>query len=355
MENRQELLFTNDVATEIDRLVEKIAPPQLFVLVDVNTKAFVLPRLVERSRALAQARVITILAGDTNKNIDSLMSVWKQLEEGGGTRRSLLINVGGGMVTDLGGFAASTFKRGIRFINVPTTLLGAVDAAVGGKTGINFMGLKNEVGVFNEADAVVISTRFFATLPLEQVLSGYGEMLKHGLIDGPQTYNQLLAYDVASNDYATLLQLLRQSVQVKERIVDEDPTEKGIRRALNLGHTVGHAFESLAMRRRSPIPHGYAVAWGLIVELILSHTKEGFPSDELHHLADYVKTHYGVFDVSCDDYPSLIELMHHDKKNSGTEINFSLLRAVGNVVINCTATEEEIRVALDIFRDLTAQ
>ena len=348
----QELIFSNDVAAAIDRLVDAASASQLFVLVDVNTKAFVLPRLAETSRAIAAATPIVIKSGDINKNLDSLSSIWKQLGENNATRHALMINLGGGMVTDIGGFAASTFKRGIRFINIPTTLLGAVDAAVGGKTGINFGGLKNEVGVFNEASAVVISTLFLSSLPIEEILSGYAEMLKHGLIDSVDAYNRLLAYDVATADADRLLSLLEESVQVKRRIVTEDPTEHGIRRALNLGHTVGHAFESLAMKRHDPVPHGYAVAWGLVVELILSHMRLGFPSNELHRFAAYILRHYGAFEITCDDYPTLVELMHHDKKNRSSEINFTLLSAPGKVQIDCTAPEEEIATALDIYRDL---
>lgn len=348
----QELIFTNDVASAIDRFVDAASPSQLFVLVDVNTKAFVLPRLAEKSRAIAAATTIVIKAGDINKSIESLTYVWKRLGEHRANRNSMMINLGGGVVTDLGGFAASTFKRGIRFINVPTTLLGAVDAAVGGKTGINFGGLKNEIGVFNEASAVVISTKFLSSLPIEEILSGYAEMLKHGLIDSVDAYNRLLAYDVASADAEHLLALLEESVQVKKRIVEEDPTEKGIRRALNLGHTIGHAFESFAMKRHDAIPHGYAVAWGLVVELILSHMRLGFPSDELHRFADYILHHYGAFEITCDDYPTLLELMHHDKKNTSNDINFTLLSAPGKVHIDCTAPENEISTALDIYRDL---
>ena len=280
------------------------------------------------------------------------MQVWKQLGEGGGTRRSLLVNLGGGMVTDLGGFAASTFKRGIKFINIPTTLLSSVDAAVGGKTGINFNGLKNEVGVFNEADAVIISTMPLYTLPIEEVKSGFAEMLKHGLLSGREVFERLLAYDFSKYNADELLVLLEESVNVKREIVRQDPHEKGLRRALNLGHTVGHAFESMAMKRQNPIPHGYAVAWGMIVELVLSHMQLGFDSDMLHRYADFVYSNYGAFHITCDDYPELISLMRHDKKSNSGEMNFSLLSGVGEIKINCEATEDDVKAALDIYRDL---
>ena len=348
----QDLIFSNDVASHLDALVKRYSPSKLFVLVDSNTREYVLPQLITESKAISQAKVISIEAGDTNKNIESLMHIWAQLVEGGATRKSMLINLGGGVVTDIGGFAGATFKRGIRFVNIPTTLLSAVDAAVGGKTGINFHGFKNEIGAFCEAEAVIISTRFLETLSSEELLSGYAEMLKHGLISNVDTYNRLLAKDVANIDTEEMLQLLEESVMVKKRIVEEDPTEKGIRRALNLGHTAGHAFESLALQRKSPIPHGYAVAWGLVVELILSHMQLKFPSIELTRLATYIYENYGAFHITCDDYDALIEFMRHDKKNdSANAINFTMLKQVGDIHIDCIAPEDDIKTALDIYRD----
>ncbi len=349
----QDLLFTNDVASAIKTTVDKINPSKVFVLVDVNTGSCVLPHLKESSAIVADAIAITINAGDISKNLDSLSYIWKQLCDNGATRRSMLINIGGGVVTDIGAFAAATFKRGIPFINVPTTLLGAVDAAVGGKTGINFNGYKNEIGAFCEAEAVIISTTFFKTLPQEEILSGYAEMLKHGLISDKKNYAKLLDANVTAIEPEQLLQLLQESVRVKKHIVEEDPIEKGIRRALNLGHTIGHAFESFALQRKSPIPHGYAVAWGLVVELVLSHTQLGFSSLELRGLARYVYDNYGVFNITCDDYPQLLEFMHHDKKNANaSQITFTLLKEVGSVQIDCIVTEEEIKAAFDIYRDL---
>lgn len=348
----QQLIFTNEIETAIDSTVATLEPNKTFVLIDNNTKQLVLPRLA-KSTTLCDAEIITISAGDTNKNLDSLVHIWSELGNRGATRKSLIINLGGGVVTDIGAFAGATFKRGIKIINCPTTLLSAVDAAVGGKTGINFNGLKNEIGAFREAEAVIISTCLFDTLPQEELLSGYAEMLKHGLISDRDTYNSLLDFNINTADTDRLLELLQQSVNVKRRIVNEDPTEKGIRRALNLGHTAGHAFESLALHRNHPIPHGYAVAWGLIVELVLSHMQLQFPSVELQRLATYIYENYGSFNITCEDYPALLEYMRHDKKNDSTSsINFTLLHDVGNLKIDCTATEDEIKSALDIFRDL---
>ncbi len=352
MNNHQALIFTNNVAQAIDNIVAEAGNPLTFVLTDENTARIVLPRLASKSSTLSKARVITIPAGDIHKNIESLTIIWKALCDNGATRHSILINVGGGVITDIGGFAAATFKRGMRFINVPTTLLSAVDAAVGGKTGINFNGFKNEIGAFRESDAVVISTIFFDTLPVEEIRSGYAEMLKHGLIDNAETFNRLITHDIMQSDQDFLLELLKESVMVKRHIVETDPTERGLRRALNLGHTIGHALESLAIIRNNPIPHGYAVAWGCVAELVLSHMLKGFPSSDLYRMADYVYRTYDAPDITCDDYTSLIELMHHDKKNTSSDINFTLLEGIGRICIDCTASEEQIKTALDLFRDL---
>ena len=255
------------------------------------------------------------------------------------------------MVTDLGGFAASTFKRGIAFINIPTTLLAMVDASVGGKTGFNFGGLKNEIGVFNNARSVIIDTTFLQTLDQENILSGYAEMLKHGLIDCLDHWSALLNYPIIPSSSSTLIApLVSRSIAVKQRIVLEDPTEKGLRKALNLGHTAGHAFESIALERQ-PILHGYAVAYGLVVELYLSVIKCGFPTDKMRQTVRFIREHYGQMPVTCNDYPHLLELMHHDKKNLGTAINFTLLGDVGDIHINQTATEAEITEALDFYRE----
>lgn len=349
----QQLLFTNHVAEALDAMVEKLQPSSVFVLVDVNTASFVLPRLQCESKAVASACVITVKAGEMFKSVDSLVMIWKALGDNGATRRSLLINVGGGIVTDMGAFAAATFKRGISFINVPTTLLAAVDASVGGKTGINFNGLKNEVGMFREADRVIISTTFFRTLTSQELLSGYAEMIKHGFISSKKMTKRLLAYDIRNYDADTLLDLIKDSVSVKVKYVSEDLHDNGVRRMLNFGHTVAHAFESFGMMRRTPVSHGYAVAFGMLCALILSRMKFGFPSEDMHTYAAYVAEHYGAFEISCNDYPRLLELMHHDKKNSTSNvISCALLSDYGKPQINVAVTDDEMTAALDIYRDL---
>lgn len=351
----QKLIFTNLVGEAIDQLVAELGNPPVYVLADVNTAKIVLPVLLEQSVSVTRAKQITIKAGDTNKDLDSVQTVWKALHDAGATRNSVIINVGGGVVTDLGGFAAATFKRGMRVINVPTTLLGAVDASIGGKTGINFNGYKNEIGTFTEPEASIISTGFFITLPQQELLSGYAEMLKHALLENRDELSRLLNYSVVYPIFNadTLLPLIESTVQVKCRVVEQDFREAGARKALNLGHTVGHAFESLALERKSPLPHGYAVAQGLVVALILSHLKLGFPSDILHTFAKYVRENYGAFSIDCDDYPQLLEYMLADKKNTADGlIAFTLLVDVGDVKTDTQVTPDEVKNALDIYRDL---
>ena len=341
------------ISDQLDRtLAEAIAEcehDKVFVLADETTVECCLP-VIEQFECMAGAKRITIAATDTHKNLASLSHVWHDLSEGGATRHTLLINIGGGMVTDLGGFAASTFKRGINYINIPTTLLSMVDASVGGKTGINFLGLKNEIGVFNNAKSVILDTEFLKTLDTENMLSGYAEMLKHGLINDAKMLGELLSFDIEHPDLEQLKRMVAESVAVKQRIVTEDPTEKGIRKALNLGHTAGHAFESFALKH-NPVLHGYAVAWGLIVELYLSAIKTGFPTDKMRQTVRFILDHYGKMNITCDDYPTLLELMTHDKKNIAGIINFTLLGGVGDILIDQTATKEEIYEAFDFYRE----
>ena len=356
---KQKVIISTKLETTVATAVGECERDRIFILVDETTRQLCLP-LVEGFDCLRQAEIITIGATDQHKTLESLTHVWSSLQRGGATRHSLMVNLGGGMVTDLGGFAASTFKRGLNYINIPTTLLAMVDASVGGKTGINFGGLKNEIGVFSTARSVILDTQFLRTMDAENMLSGYAEMLKHGLIckeergerreERGTMWAELLNFDIDMPDYHQLSRMLEDSVKVKERIVEEDPTEKGIRKALNLGHTVGHAFESFALQRK-PVLHGYAVAWGLICELYLSHIKTGFPIEKMRQTVSFINEHYGKLSITCDDYPTLLELMTHDKKNVGSDINFTLLGDVGDIRINQTATKEEIEESLDFYRE----
>lgn len=363
----QKVIISQQLEATLEDAMGDCERDRLFILTDENTHRLCLP-VVEDYRCLRGANIIEIGATDTNKTLESISHVWTKLQKGGATRHSLMINLGGGMVTDLGGFAASTFKRGMNYINIPTTLLAMVDASVGGKTGINFGGLKNEIGVFSNANSVILDTVFLRTMDKENILSGYAEMLKHGLISptpegktpGEGMLSELLSFpvtDEGSLESTDFRRMLAESVAVKQRIVTEDPNEHGIRKALNLGHTIGHAFESFAMnygsstRSVSPILHGYAVAYGLICELYLSCVKCSFPTETMRQTVRFINDNYGHLPISCDDYPILLELMTHDKKNTAGEINFTLLGNVGDIRINQTASREEIEAALDFYRD----
>ena len=382
---QQQIIISNDIEHDLATAVAESEHDRVFVLTDDTTHECCLPKV---AALLAQYDVvpITIPHGDQHKTLGALGDVWTALQQGGATRHSLLINLGGGMITDLGGFAAATFKRGINFINIPTTLLAMVDAAVGGKTGINFGGLKNEIGAFADARFVIINTCFLDTLDAENLCSGYAEMLKHALISDERMWAEHVNFDLSQPDLAELQRMVAESIAVKERIVTEDPHEHGIRKALNFGHTIGHALEEFALQqaggavvstaptnqttgntvvsarllplarartapKKRPLLHGYAVAFGLIGELYMSARKAGFPTERLHQTARFIRENYAQTEFTCNDYPTLLNLMRHDKKNTSGVINFTLLHNIGDIRINQTATDEEIREALDFIRE----
>ena len=336
--SKQEVILCESLEVSLGRAIEKCPHDRLFILTDEQTHRLCMPQMREVS-FLKDAIEITIGAGDVHKTLETLASVWQILSDKGASRHSLLINLGGGMVTDLGGFAAATFKRGFAYINVPTTLLAMVDASVGGKTGINFNGLKNEVGVF------------LRSLDAQNFFSGYAEMLKHGLISNEAHWAELLNFNTDLIDYKYLKKLVGESVQVKENIVEQDPFEHGIRKALNLGHTVGHAFESLALAENRPVLHGYAVAWGIVCELYLSHLKTGFPKEKMRQTIQFIKENYGSFTFDCKQYEQLYALMLHDKKNTAGVINFTLLKEIGDISINQTADKDQIFGMFDFYRE----
>lgn len=348
--SKLEVILCESLENSLAEAIKKCPHDRLFILTDEHTHRLCLPQL-QNIPAIQDATEIIIGAEDVHKNLETLASVWQALSEQGATRHSLLINLGGGMVTDLGGFAAATFKRGIAYINIPTTLLSMVDASVGGKTGINFNGLKNEIGVFAPASSVLLETEFLRSLDAHNFFSGYAEMLKHGLISTPEHLAELLSFDTEQIDYAALKAMVGRSVQVKENIVEQDPKEHGIRKALNLGHTIGHAFESLALAENRPVLHGYAVAWGIVCELYLSHIKTGFPKEKMRQTIQFIKENYGAFAFNCKQYDRLYELMLHDKKNTAGIINFTLLKEVGDICLNQTADKETIFEVLDFYRE----
>lgn len=350
MKMEQRIIISKCLNQDIAEAVSRCEHDKLFVIADETTKELCLP-VINDFACIKGFTLISIRPTDANKNLDSLAHIWTELSNNEATRHSCIINIGGGMVTDIGGFAAATFKRGVNYVNIPTTLLSMVDASVGGKTGINFNGLKNEIGVFSNPKTVIINTDFLKTLDADNLNSGYAEMIKHGLISSEAMWAELMRYDITRPDFAYLQEMVAQSIKVKERIVEEDPYEKGIRKALNLGHTIGHAFESFALKSGRPILHGYAVAYGLVCELYLSCIKTNFPTSIMHQTVRYIKDTYGTFAFTCKDYDTLVELMKHDKKNTFGTINFTLLGGIGDVKINQTATEKELFESLDFFRE----
>lgn len=324
---------------------------KLFLVVDQNSNRFCLPLLCD-TPGIEKFKKIVIPAGEENKTLSTAELIWLFLSQNGADRKSLIVNLGGGMVTDLGSFAASTFKRGVQFINIPTTLLAQVDASVGGKTGFNFNGLKNEIGVINQPIQVIIDTRFLNTLDHANFISGYAEMIKHGLIHSQDHLAELRKFDLQKPDFLVLKQMISHSVLIKNYFVEKDPQEKGIRKALNFGHTIGHAFESLSLTQEKPLLHGHAVAFGMIVELYLSHMICGFPDGNMHHLSKWLISVYGNYRITPDVYETLYEYMGHDKKNEGKRINFTLLCSAGEVQINKNCEKSQIFEALDYFREL---
>lgn len=322
-----------------------------FLVMDQNSERYCLP-LLSDVPGIEKFKKIVIPVGEENKSLSSVEKIWYFLSQNGADRKSLVVNLGGGMVTDLGSFAASTFKRGLEFINIPTTLLAQVDASVGGKTGFNFNGLKNEIGVINQPIQVIIDTRFLVTIDDQNFISGYAEMIKHGLIHAEDHLKELRLFDLENPDYSQLQEMIAHSVAIKEYFVDKDPNEKNIRKALNFGHTVGHAFESFSFSQSKPLLHGHAVAFGMLVELFLSHKNCGFPKEVLKDLSNWLLSVYGRFDISRGDYEALFEWMGHDKKNEGKRINFTLIPSVGKVEINQNCSKEQIFEALDYFIEL---
>ena len=345
----QEIIHTAKFNAAFGRLCQE-SVDKIFILPAETPHRLCRPLLKQWDR-LDGATDIVIPPTDVNKNIETTTTVWSALADGGASRHSLMVCLGGGMVTDLGGFAASTFKRGLRFINIPPTLLAMVDAAVGGKTGVNFNALKNEIGVFNEAAIVVIDTDFLRTLDKRNMLSGYAEMLKHALLHDEAMWAEHLKMDFNDINYAQLQKLVEQSIEVKRHIVTIDPHEKGLRKALNLGHTVGHALESFAMETGRPVLHGYAVAWGLVGELYLSAVLQHFPQDKMRQTVRFIREHYEAINFTCNDYDRLFELMKHDKKNVGGEINFTLLSDVGEIRLDNHASCELIGDMFDFLRE----
>lgn len=345
------IIYSRFIEKELKLWIEKYPKGKVFLATETNVDKLWISEFDDFFISSGIKKVV-IPAGENNKKIESVAEIWKFLSENGGDRKSLLINIGGGMLTDLAGFAATTFKRGVDFLNIPTTLLSQVDASVGGKTGINFNGLKNEVGTFKEPVAVIINTNFLQTIDRENFISGFGEMIKHGLIYSTGHIAELENFDFENINYDLLQEIIKHSVNVKVYFVSNDPTEQNIRKALNFGHTAGHAFESLAMKQNRPILHGYAVALGMIAELFLSVNKCGFPVSDFNKITNWLLKIYGKFQITTSDFNQLYEFMTHDKKNELGRINFTLIPEIGKIEINQNCDKKMIFEALKYYRDL---
>ena len=305
----------------------------IFVLVDENTEKFCLELFIKKSGIKSFNKII-ISSGEENKNIDTCISIWGQLNSFKADRKSLLINLGGGVLTDIGGFAASTYLRGIEFINIPTTLLGMVDAAHGGKTGIDFKQLKNQIGVFNEPLEVLLDNEYLKTLSKEEFINGYAEVVKHSLLtDKPDlTFNSLIKLDLfKDSDY-----IINSYSSVKNEIVESDKYESSIRKILNLGHTIGHAVESYSYisDKVVDLKHGQAIVIGIITELYISYKKFNFPLKDLITVKEHLKNYFSLIQLEEDDIMNIYDLMVYDKKNEGSKINFVLLKEIGKPVID---------------------
>ena len=315
----------------------------IFILVDENTEKFCLDLFISKSGINSFNKII-ISSGEENKNIDTCISIWGQLNSFKADRKSLLINLGGGVLTDIGGFAASTYLRGIEFINIPTTLLGMVDAAHGGKTGIDFKLLKNQIGVFNEPISVLLDSEYLKTLSKEEFINGYAEVVKHSLLtDKPElTFKSLVKLDLFKDlDY-----IINSYSQVKNEIVKSDKYESKTRKVLNLGHTIGHAVESYShiSDKIVDLKHGQAIVVGIITELYISYKKFNFPLKEVMSVKEHLKKYFSLISLKEDDIMNIYDLMVYDKKNEGSKINFVLLKEIGKPEINQI-------VEIELFRE----
>ncbi len=345
--NNSTIHFNNTCYSSLNKHIKDSNFSNIFILVDENTHELCLPILLNQLETTAEIEIIEIEAGEIHKTIDTCLGVWNTLSDFDGDRKSLLINVGGGVITDLGGFVASTFKRGIAYINIPTTLLSMVDASVGGKTGVDLGTLKNQIGVISTPDLVLIDTQYLKTLPQNQMRSGLAEMLKHGLISDESYWNKFKKLSDMSFD--NLDELIYESILIKKKVVDIDPFENNLRKTLNFGHTLGHAIESycLSNPNKKDLLHGEAIAIGIVLASYISSKLVGLPLETANDIKTVFNRYYGVINFSESDYAPILELMKYDKKNHHGNINFVLLEAIGKPKIDCLVDES---IIVDAFK-----
>ncbi|ERM84275.1 hypothetical protein P872_14610 [Rhodonellum psychrophilum GCM71 = DSM 17998] len=343
----ESILFSSAIAEDLRVYLGQQQFSQLGVITDSNTAIACYPLIKEILPE--QHRLFSFQAGEANKNLNTCIEIWKWMTDSGFDRKALVLNLGGGVTGDMGGFCASTYKRGIRFINIPTTLLSQVDASVGGKLGIDFNGFKNHIGVFNNPEAVIISDQFLKTLPAEELRSGYAEVIKHGLIADPNYFHDLKFEDWGQQDWKTIIE---KSISIKKEVVEKDPKESGLRKILNFGHTIGHAFESFYLDSEKHLLHGEAIAVGMICEAYLSQTRMGMEAADLDLISESLLRVFGKIEFPDADVPNIIALCSQDKKNEGETINFSLLKKIGECDYNIAVSESEIQDAILFYKEV---
>jgi len=343
-------IYFSDSLGQLANFIKKSNYSRFFVLTDENTGEHCLPLLKEKLGSEEGYDLIEINAGEESKDIDFCIGVWKMLIDFGADRKALMVNLGGGVVTDLGGFVASTYKRGIDFVHVPTTLLSQVDASVGGKTGIDIDGIKNIIGTFSQPKAVFIEYNFLKTLPERQILSGLAEMLKHGLICDAAYWDKLKTSDLKM----PAAELIYRSVEIKNDVVIEDPKEQGIRKSLNFGHTVGHAVETYSLLHdgNKALSHGEAIAIGMICETYLSREKSGMSTHALDEVVNVINKLYPRYDIPETIFDELFTYMQKDKKNEDGKINCTLLKQIGQYCIDNICTRDELYESLRYYTAL---
>lgn len=343
------VLYAEEAYQKLNLYLKENQPSKIFILVDSNTNQYCLTPFLRKMETSESIEIIEIEAGEEFKNLETCEGVWNALSELEADRKSMMINLGGGVVTDLGGFVASTFKRGISFINIPTTLLSMVDASVGGKTGVDLGNLKNQIGVTNQPEMVVIDTSFLSTLPKEEMRSGLAEILKHGLI-ASETYWKKVS-NLSDLDLNDLDEIIKESVDIKSEIVTKDPFEKNVRKTLNYGHTLGHAIESycLTHETKKKLLHGEAIAIGMILETYISAESKGFPREKSENISKILKEIYGTHSFTERDIEKIEELMKYDKKNERGKVNFVLLEDIGKPLIDCNVEPELIKKAFNYY------
>ncbi|HMQ47856.1 MAG TPA: 3-dehydroquinate synthase [Saprospiraceae bacterium] len=342
-------LYVGKLAEALPAFIAQGNYSSLLVLVDENTQRHCLSILHQALQGRVY-QTIEIPSGERNKNIDTCQLIWKQMMDAQADRNALLINLGGGVIGDMGGFCAATFKRGIPFVQIPTTLLSQVDASIGGKLGIDFLQLKNSIGLFQNPKAVFIDVDFFHTLPERELRSGFAEVIKHSLIADSSQWEVL---QKLSSDWSSIQweRIVIPSIQVKQQIVLADPQEKGIRKALNFGHTIGHAVEGVALESDRALLHGEAIAIGMICEAYLSVQKLGLPRDALTLISQYLLTIYPHYELSEKDYEAYFQLMQNDKKNEAGQIKFSLIDRIGHSVVNLECPRAWVVESLEYYRN----